>query len=192
MPEAPLFIISGPSGAGKTSLIKALLKEVRQLQFAVSHTTRKPRADEEDGKDYHFVDSNTFDRMVRGGGFLEHAEVFGNWYGTSLTALETARQKSSGVILEIDWQGAGQVRQKFPDSCSIFILSPSVDMLNTRLTSRGKDSSDIIQLRSRAAKTDITHQDEFDHQVVNGDFDEALLQLREIVESRLPACNPAE
>lgn len=185
MSKAPLFIISGPSGAGKTSLIKALLAEVEQLRFAVSHTTRAPRKDERDGADYHFVDLARFRRMIREDSFLEHAQVFDNWYGTSFAALEKARRLSAGVILEIDWQGACQVRQSVSDCCSIFILSPSMDALGSRLRERGKDSSEAIRRRNREAVVEVEHQHEFDHLIVNDDFAEALRQLKEIVAGRL-------
>ncbi len=176
-----LYVISAPSGAGKTSLVKALLETLDGIEVSVSHTTRAMRPGEVDGRDYHFVDAERFLAMVVDGDFLEHAQVFDNYYGTSRQAVQERLQRGRDVILEIDWQGAQQVRKLFADCRSIFILPPSKAALRERLTGRGQDSEAIIERRLRDAEADMSHYDEFDFVVVNDDFERALSELRAIV-----------
>jgi guanylate kinase len=176
-----LVIVSAPSGAGKTSLIKALLEAMDGITVSVSHTTRAPRPGEQNAVHYHFVDQNTFLAMQAQGQFLEHAKVFDNYYGTSKTALEDTLNQGLDVILEIDWQGARQVRQQFADTLSIFILPPSKQTLLQRLTGRGQDDEAVIARRMQEAVNEISHYSEFDYLVVNDDFDLALQQLSAIV-----------
>lgn len=176
-----LYVISAPSGAGKTSLVKALLETLGGIEVSVSHTTRAMRPGEVDGQDYHFIDAERFLAMVVDGDFLEHAQVFDNYYGTSRQAVQERLQGGRDVILEIDWQGARQVRKLFPDCRSIFILPPSKAALRERLTGRGQDSEAIIERRLRDAEADMSHYDEFDFVVVNDDFEQALSELRAIV-----------
>lgn len=181
--EGRLIVISAPSGAGKTSLVEALLERDERLAVSVSHTTRRKRADEVDGKDYFFVNQGTFASMRDEGAFLEHAVVFGNAYGT---AHETVVQTLAGgrdVVLEIDWQGAAQVRTKFPDAVSVFVLPPSIESLLERLNGRGQDDPEEIQRRWRQAADDISHHAEFEYVVVNEDFDEAVEKLASIIDA---------
>ena len=176
-----LFVVAAPSGAGKTSLVKALLAAEPELRVCVSHTTRTQRPNEQHGRDYWFVKPADFQAIVEADGFLEHAKVFDNHYGTSRLALEQAFRDGSGVILEIDWEGARQVRQRVPDCTSIFILPPSRAELEHRLRSRRTDSDDVIARRLRDAVSDMSHFDEFDYVIVNDDFDRAVSDLRRIV-----------
>jgi guanylate kinase len=176
-----LFIVSAPSGAGKTSLVRALLSQDTGVAVSVSYTTRAPRAGERDGEDYHFVDRAEFHAMLEAGEFLEHAEVFGNCYGTARAAVAAQLERGSDVILEIDWQGAQQVRQAFPDGIGIFILPPSRDVLRERLNGRGKDDPAVIERRLQAAVDEISHYSEYDFIVVNDDFNAALADLRAIL-----------
>lgn len=176
-----LYIVSAPSGAGKTSLVKALLQSTGWLQVSVSHTTRKMRPGEVDGKDYHFVDVETFQSMVRDSAFLEHAQVFDNFYGTSRAAALDLLRQGIDVILEIDWQGARQVRGLIPGAVSIFVLPPSREALEQRLRGRGQDGEEIIARRMRDAVSEMSHYGEFDYLVINDDFDTALTELRSIV-----------
>jgi guanylate kinase len=176
-----LYTVSAPSGAGKTSLVKALLDSVDDLVLSVSHTTRARRAGEVDGRDYHFVDEATFEHMIVEGAFLEHARVFGNIYGTSRAAVEATLAAGQDVLLEIDWQGARQVRAHIPGSVSIFVLPPSREALLQRLRERGQDSDTIIQHRMEAAIDEISHYAEADYIVVNDDFDQGLADLQAIV-----------
>lgn len=176
-----LYIVSAPSGAGKTSLIKALLQDSTQLQVSVSHTTRAMRPGEVDGKDYHFVDVDTFRAMVADNAFLEHAQVFDNYYGTSRSAALDLLKRGVDVILEIDWQGARQVRQMAAGTESIFILPPSREALEQRLRGRGQDGDDIIARRMRDAVSEMSHCDEYDYLVINDDFDVALGELAAII-----------
>jgi guanylate kinase len=176
-----LFIISAPSGAGKTSLVKALLEQTPDITVSVSHTTRPMRPGEEHGVHYYFVNQDTFEDMRRQGLFLEHAQVFDNFYGTSRQSVETTLNQGLDVILEIDWQGARQVRSVFPDSFSIFILPPTREALRERLTRRGQDDEAVIQRRMRDAIAEMSHCDEFDYLVINDEFDLALKQLQHIV-----------
>jgi guanylate kinase len=176
-----LFLITAPSGAGKTSLVKALLKQHPDLKFSISYTTRPKRPTEEDGRDYHFVDKAGFERMVQAGEFLEHAQVFDNYYGTSRKSVEGEMAAGRDVLLEIDWQGARQVRTLMPEAVSIFILPPTRPELERRLKHRGTDDAAVIARRLRDAVTDMSHWSEFDYVVVNDDFDRAVKDLADIV-----------
>jgi guanylate kinase len=176
-----LYIISAPSGAGKTSLVKRLLADMVHLAVSVSHTTRAMRAAEQDGVDYFFVSVDTFKDMIGHQAFLEHAQVFDNFYGTSQRSVEANLAQGLDVILEIDWQGAQQVRRMLPDSISIFILPPSIAVLRQRLQNRGQDNDEVIARRMRDAVTEMSHYPEFDYLIVNDDFDTALEQLKSIV-----------
>ena len=176
-----LFIVSAPSGAGKTSLVNALLASNQQIDLSVSYTTRAPRPGEIEGREYHFISREIFMDMAKHGDFLESAEVYGNLYGTSQSWIETETANGRDILLEIDWQGAAQVRQKFPDSLGIFILPPSLQALETRLKARGQDSAEVIALRLHAAQEDIAHVIEFDYVIINDKLDEALQQLNAIV-----------
>jgi guanylate kinase len=176
-----LFIIAAPSGGGKTSLVNALLKNDPRLVLSISHTTRPPRPGEIDGRHYHFVSEAAFKQMVDAGGFMEHARVFDHYYGTNRNSVAAQLERGSDVILEIDWQGARQVRAVFPDCCLIFIIPPSLETLRKRLTGRGQDSPEVIQRRMRDAQAEISHWAEFDHLVVNDDFDKALEELVSII-----------
>lgn len=183
-----LFIISAPSGAGKTSLVQALLNINPQLDLSVSYTTREPRAGEQDGKDYHFVSRDTFLAMAGRGEFLESAEVYGNFYGTSQTWITQETRKGRDILLEIDWQGAAQVRKLFPDAVSIFILPPSLQALEQRLTGRGKDSAEVIAKRMAAVREDVAHVAEFDYVIINDNLNEALRELNGVVLSARLKC----
>ena len=173
-----LFIVSAPSGAGKTSLLKAMMDVDSGVAVSVSHTTRAMRPGERDGVDYHFVDRERFSQMVSEAAFLEYAEVFGNFYGTSRSGIQEQLKTGLDVILEIDWQGARQVRERFPDALSIYILPPTPAALRDRLKSRGQDAEDIIARRMREAVSEMSHCPEFDYLVVNDDFEQALQELR--------------
>lgn len=179
-----LFVIAAPSGAGKTSLVKALLDAEPRLRVCVSHTTRRQRPTEQHERDYYFVTPAQFHAIRESGGFLESANVFDNWYGTSRMALEKAFAQGHDVILEIDWQGARQVRAKVPECISIFVLPPSLAALEQRLRARRTDSENVIQRRLRDAIEDMTHYEEFDYTIVNDDFATALADLRRIVAGR--------
>ncbi|MBW8363163.1 MAG: guanylate kinase [Rhizobium sp.] len=181
--EGVLYIVSAPSGAGKTSLVKALLKTDPGIRLSVSYTTRPPRPGETDGRDYHYVNHERFEIMLAEGEFLEHAEVYGNFYGTSKGSIGRDLNAGRDVLLEIDWQGAEQVRQHFPQSASIFILPPSFNALRTRLAGRGQDSDEVIERRLAAAAHDVAHADAFDYIIVNDDFDHALQDLVAITRS---------
>jgi len=176
-----LFIIAAPSGGGKTSLVNGLLKHDPRLVLSVSHTTRPARPGEIDGQHYHFVSKVEYDQMVDNGDFVEHAQVFDHYYGTNRNSLLQQLEQGRDVILEIDWQGARQVRSVFPDACFIFIIPPSLESLHKRLTDRAQDSEEVIQRRMRDARAEISHWDEFDQLVVNDDFDTALEQLQLII-----------
>lgn len=179
-----LFTISAPSGAGKTSLVAALLERCEHLQVSVSHTTRTQRPGETDGVNYHFVTEAAFAEMLEQTEFLEHARVFGNLYGTSQRWVEDQLSRGIDVILEIDWQGAAQVRRLLPATCSIFILPPSRMTLLQRLTARGQDDAAIIESRMAEAVEEMSHYVESDYLVVNDDFELALAQLQAIVTSQ--------
>src|SRR5215831_2456002 len=176
-----LFVIAAPSGAGKTSLVRALLEREPRLRFSISYTTRKQRPTEQDGRDYFFVDRATFENMVAIGEFLEHAKVFDNYYGTSKKQVEQVLANGDNVILEIDWQGAQQIRKAMPECRTIFILPPSREELERRLRDRGTDSDEVIARRLRDSISDMTHWDEFDYVVVNDNFERALEDLAAIV-----------
>ena len=176
-----LFVIVAPSGAGKTSLVAALLERETNIRLSVSYTTRAPRAGERHGQDYHFVDRATFERMIASGDFLEHAEVYGNYYGTSRRWIEWQLSGDHDVLLEIDWQGAQQVRKLFPHMAGIFILPPSIDELERRLTARGKDAPDAIAKRMASARDEISHVLEFEYIIVNEHFEGALADLLAVV-----------
>jgi len=176
-----LIIVSAPSGGGKTSLLKALVASDDRIGVSVSHTTRPIRPGEVDGEDYHFIDEEGFVRMIGEGAFLEHARVFDNYYGTAEAAVRERLAQGLDVVLEIDWQGARQVRRRIPEAVSIFILPPDPRVLQERLSARGQDSEEVIARRMRDAKNEMSHYAEYDYLVVNDDFDQALASLRSIV-----------
>jgi len=176
-----IFIVCAPSGAGKTSLVRALLEREPSVCLSVSHTTRGIRPGEQDGRDYHFIARPAFEKMIEAGEFLESAEVHGNMYGTSQRWIETRRAEGRDIVLEIDWQGAQQVRRLVPDAIGVFILPPSLEVLRQRLTDRRQDSADVIEKRLRAARGEIAHVEEFDYVIINSDFREAVEDLVGIV-----------
>ena len=176
-----LYIISAPSGAGKTSLVKAMLGELEGASVSVSHTTRAMRPGEKNGVDYHFVEKPEFEAMVARDDFLEHAQVFDNYYGTSKAGVQAQLAAGQDVILEIDWQGARQVRDWQPEAVSIFVLPPSRAALEERLRGRGTDSDEIIQRRMRDAVSEMSHYPEYDYLVINDRFETALLELKAIL-----------
>ena len=176
-----LYVIAAPSGAGKTSLVRALMQSDPGLRFSVSYTTRARRPNEVDGRDYHFVSVERFRAMVGRGEFLEHAQVFDNYYGTGLETVREALGRGERLLLEIDWQGARQVRARLPEARTIFVLPPSLAALEQRLRGRGTDTDEVIRRRLRDAVADIGHCVEFDYIVVNDRFDRALADLRAIV-----------
>ena len=181
MPQGQLFVISAPSGAGKTSLVAATIARVSDLTVSVSHTTRSPRPGEVNGRDYHFVDQSEFDALIASQALFEHAQVFGNFYGTSKEAIESQLASGIDVILEIDWQGASQVRMMALDAVSIFILPPTRDALRARLIGRQQDDSTIIDARMAEADETIEQAPHFDYWVINDDFEMALGQLKSII-----------
>ncbi|GAB3109026.1 guanylate kinase [Aestuariicella hydrocarbonica] len=176
-----LYTVSAPSGAGKTSLVKALIDTTDNVMVSVSHTTRDMRPGEEDGVNYHFVDRDTFTDMVKDNAFLEHAEVFGNLYGTSTQWVKDTLERGTDVILEIDWQGAQQVRRLIPETIGVFILPPSREELTRRLTGRGQDDSSIIDARMQEAINEMSHYVEADFVIINDDFDVALKDFQAIL-----------
>ncbi len=179
-----LYIFSAPSGAGKTSLVKALLAETEGIEVSVSHTTRAMRPGEQDGVDYHFISKDEFENLVEADAFLEHAQVFDNFYGTARSSIETRLAAGADVILEIDWQGARQVRAWKSDAVSVFILPPSRQALEARLRGRGQDNEEIIARRMRDAVSESSHYAEFDYLVINDQFELALQDLQAIVRAR--------
>jgi guanylate kinase len=181
MNKGRLFIFSAASGTGKTSLAKALVERLPDLAFSVSHTTRAPRPGEQHGVHYYFVNQAQFDEMVAADRFLEHAKVFDNSYGTSRAATENLLRQGKNIILDIDWQGARAIKEKMPESVSVFILPPSRAALEQRLTGRGQDSPEVIARRMRAAESEMSHYKEFDHVVVNDDFEAALKDLQVVI-----------
>ena len=176
-----LYVIAAPSGAGKTSLMRAALAEFDRLRFSISDTTRPPRGNELDGEQYHFIDRATFDSRVAAGRYLEHADVFGNDYGTDRAQIEALWAQSCDVLLEIDVQGAAQVRQSHPEACEIFILPPSLEVLEQRLRGRGTDQPEVIERRLAEARTEMSACLEFDWVVVNDDFETARAELIAII-----------
>ena len=176
-----VFIICAPSGAGKTSLVAELLRRDRSARLSVSHTTRAPRPGEQDGRDYHFVSRPAFEAMIGRGEFLESAEVHGNLYGTSQAWIDEQLARDVDIVLEIDWQGAQQVRRLIPEAIGIFILPPSPDTLRRRLIDRGQDSEAVIERRLQAARGEIAHLAEFDYVMINNNFDDAVEDLVSIV-----------
>jgi guanylate kinase len=176
-----VYVLSAPSGAGKTSLVTALLAQPQNVDVCVSHTTRKPREGELNGKEYFFVSRESFHQTYLKGGFVESAEVFGNQYGTSVAEIERITNIGHDVILEIDWQGARQVKALYPErTVSIFVLPPSIEVLESRLKDRGKDCDETIAARMQKAKNEISHCHEYKYMIVNDDFDEALSDLASI------------
>lgn len=191
-----LFILSAPSGAGKSSLINALLKgddatndeHTRKMQVSVSHTTRDPRPGENNGEHYHFVSVKAFKQQINNNAFYEHAEVFGNYYGTSEAAIDAQLAQGIDVFLDIDWQGAQQVRMKKPSVTTIFISPPSKEELENRLRGRGQDSDEVIADRMAQAQAECSHYNEFDYVIINDDFDQALSDLKTIVKNQRLKC----
>ena len=179
---ANLFIIAAPSGCGKTSLVKALLGSSSKLSVSVSHTTRKPRKGEINGENYHFVSKERFGEMIANNDFVEQAEVFGNMYGTARSNIKKKLEANIDIILEIDWQGARQVRENMPNSISIFILPPSKNVLLQRLTDRGQDDEETISKRMKNSESEMSHYDEFEYLVINDQFDSALNDLKAIIQ----------
>ena len=178
-----LFIIAAPSGCGKTSLVESLIKNHKNLCVSISHTTRIPRAGEINGTNYHFVSVSEFQKMAKEGEFVEHAEVFENLYGTSKELINDNLKNNTDVILEIDWQGARQVKQNMPNAISIFILPPSKDALELRLRNRAQDDESTIKKRMLDAENQMSHYSEFDFLVINDDFNSALSDLESIISS---------
>lgn len=178
-----LFTVSAPSGAGKSSLIAALLKTDPTIRLSISTTTRQPRPGEVDGREYHFTTVEAFRKSIEAGEFLEHALVHDNYYGTSRVKVLELLQAGNDVLLEIDWQGALQIREQFPDTVSLFILPPSIAELENRLNKRGQDSQETIKRRIQGAALEISHASDFDYVIINNDFDLALKQLSAVIES---------
>ncbi|MCB1714503.1 MAG: guanylate kinase [Candidatus Competibacteraceae bacterium] len=175
-----LFIIAAPSGAGKTSLVRALLESLEAVTVSVSHTTRAPRPGEREGQDYYYVNTQTFEQLIAADEFLEYARVFDHYYGTRRAEVDRKLVQGIDVILEIDWQGAQQVRAKWPGSQGIFILPPSLSALRQRLQQRGQDEPDVIERRMRDAVSEMSHYDEFDYLIINDEFEQSLAALRAI------------
>ena len=182
--QGQLYVVSAPSGAGKTSLVKALVEANNDITVSVSHTTRVIRPGEIDGVNYHFVSAAEFIDLKERGGFFEWAKVFDNFYGTSQQSVLDQLNRGVDVILEIDWQGAAQIKQQMPESVSIFILPPSTAALRERLTGRGQDDSNVIERRMRSARDEISHYGDADYVVLNDEFDSALSDLKAIVTSQ--------
>jgi guanylate kinase len=176
-----LYIVAAPSGGGKTSLVGGLLDSVDGIEVSVSYTTRAPRPGEVDAKDYHFVTDDVFNTMVENKDFLEHAGVFGHQYGTSRHLVAEVLQQGIDIILEIDWQGARQIRQMFADARSIYILPPSIEILEQRLIGRQQDEAKVVNFRMELAQSEMSHAHEFDYMIINDDYDNALLDLRSII-----------
>ncbi|WP_367398008.1 guanylate kinase [Azonexus sp. R2A61] len=176
-----LYVVAAPSGAGKTTLVRMLLASEAGVNLSISHTTRSPRPGESDGREYHFVAVDAFRAMISRGEFLEWAEVHGNFYGTSKSRIAEQLAAGSDVLLEIDWQGAQQVRQQFPEAIGIFILPPSMEELTRRLTGRGTDAPEVVERRLAAAQAEMRHVGEFDYVIINDQLDQALDDLRAVV-----------
>lgn len=185
MSQGTLYIVSAPSGAGKSSLINALIENntAQDLKVSVSHTTRGMRPGEEDGVHYHFISKDEFETNIKNGIFLEFAEVFGNYYGTSRVWIEENLNQGIDIFLDIDWQGARQIREQMPDAKSIFILPPSKDELEKRLVNRAQDTDKVIAKRMREARSEISHYNEFDYIIINDDFATALGDFKAILRS---------
>lgn len=183
---AKLYVVAAPSGGGKTSLINALLEKDERVTLSVSFTTRSPRPGEKDGVHYHFVDDREFARLIGQHAFLEHAEVYGHCYGTARDQVQSKLEAGYDVLLDIDWQGARQLRESFPSCCTIFILPPSLEVLRNRLSRRGQDNEEVIDLRMMEARAEISHWNEFEHLIINDNFDEALADLQSIVRHGSP------
>ncbi|RUA05180.1 MAG: guanylate kinase [Gammaproteobacteria bacterium] len=181
---ANLFVIAAPSGCGKTSLVKALIAQTDDLCVSVSHTTRNARPGEIHGENYFFVSKEAFDKINKENGFVESAQVFDNYYGSAKKTVEDLLADDKDVILEIDWQGARQVKKSFPEVVSIFIIPPSIEALRERLTGRGQDDSSIIERRMRDAVNETKHYDEFDYLVINNDFETALQDILTIIHAQ--------
>jgi len=181
---AQLFIVTAPSGAGKTSIVKEVLSRIDGLTVSISHTTRPMRPGDRDGVDYHFTDRAAFQEMIRAGAFFEHAEVFGNFYGTSQQGVIDSLQRGTDVLLEIDWQGARQVRERLPAACSLFLLPPSLEVLRQRLTARASDDPQVIERRLSEAAADMRHFRDSDYFVVNDDFERAVHEVCCVIESQ--------
>jgi len=179
-----LFTVSAPSGAGKTSLVEALIAASNNVRVSVSHTTRQKRPGEEDGVNYHFTNAATFHRMVADGEFLEYAEVFGNFYGTAQRWVEDTLKQGLDVILEIDWQGADQIRRLLPDTVGIFILPPSRESLEQRLTDRGQDDAQVIARRMQKAINEMSHYVEADYIIINEVFEDALADFKSVLRAQ--------
>lgn len=177
MSESNLYIVSAPSGAGKTSILAQVRAQLASVSVAVSHTTRAPREGELDGIHYHFVSEQIFLEMAENHAFVEYANVFDNYYGTSKAAIESLLEANQQVVLEIDWQGARQVRAIYPQARSIFILPPSIEILEQRLQERGKDSAEVIANRMQQAREEVSHYDEYDYLLINDDLDLALERM---------------
>jgi len=182
--KGSLFVVTAPSGAGKTSLTRALLEATRGLKLSTSYTTRAPRPGEQNGREYHFVDERTFLSMRDRGEFLENALVHGNRYGTSKKVIAETLERGQDLVLEIDWQGAAQVRKLYPDCVGIFILPPSVGELERRLRARGQDSEAVIASRLANAQAEMAHAGDFEYRIINKDFDTAKAELERIVRER--------
>lgn len=183
MVKGTLYIVSAPSGAGKSSLIQALLNTMPMYdtRVSISHTTREPRPGEKEGEHYYFVSTDEFKKLISDDAFLEHAEVFGNYYGTAIHSIENMLNQGIDVFLDIDWQGARQVRERMPSARSIFILPPSAEELRRRLQNRGQDSEDVIKNRMIKATAEMSHYNEYDYLIINDDFDIALQDLKTII-----------
>ena len=184
-----LFIIAAPSGAGKTSLVKAIIEQVDNIEVSISHTTRNPRHDEKDKVAYHFTDENEFKNLIKQNEFLEYAKVFDNYYGTSRNWVEQELASGKNIILEIDWQGAQQVKSQLRGSVNIFILPPDYQTLRERLIGRQNDDPETIDRRMSAAREEVSHYKEFDYIVINDDFEQALAELKAIIKAtNLASC----
>lgn len=192
MSQGTLYIVSAPSGAGKTSLLKAVRQQMPDLKVAVSHTTRDPRPGEKNGEHYHFVSEVEFKEMEVSGDFIEYAEVFGNFYGTSKSSINALLSKGEQTVLEIDWQGAQQVRKIYTDLISVFILPPSIHELESRLRARGQDSEQVIQGRMAQAKSEISHYHEYQYLIINDQLDEAITSLAGIFAKPIKYTAPNE
>lgn len=183
MKKAPgnLFIVAAPSGGGKTSLVKQMVSSLDHIAISVSHTTRKIRPREQDGVDYFFISHQEFETMISKGAFVEYAHVFNHYYGTSVEQIKERLETGMDVVLDIDWQGASQIKQLFPDSVTVFVLPPSLAVLEQRLEDRGQDNEQVIAARMQEAKNELAHYRDFDYLIVNDKFEQAVDELRSIV-----------